>query len=124
MWNAIISSLFPLSNFRADLTDYRSFSPNDEKAFQKCLNQFFHFSVESNKWQSFQWVQNDLPADQVKKFYDLLPLDMQKHMKRHIWEINGSDNDMGIFFGDAVVRDDIKGELVKKAIAQCLKEVS
>lgn len=112
-WNAIVdffASLFKKSIVAEDI--------------QTKLDRFMHNRSEKHQWKAFQEAQNQLPADEVQMFYDLLPIDMQKHMKRHIWEINGNDNNMGIFFGDAVVRDDIKGELVKKAIAQCLKEVS
>lgn len=113
------ADLSPSYHFQVLLNESISGGRNQPEV---CLGDFLHLSKEKDKWKAFQLVQDKLSADQAKMFYDVLPEDMQNHLKRHIWEINGSDNNMGIFFGDAVIRDEIKGELVKKAIAKCAEE--
>lgn len=59
----------------------------------------------------------------VRAFYDLLPVDTQNHLERHIWiENDRNDNGQGLHFGRNVINENIQSELVLKAINKCLSE--
>ena len=87
--------------------------------YQQCLDKFLHVSRPFSKLLAFEWIQksSNVSPQEVKVFFAHLPVDMQNHLKRHIWEENGcQDNGMGICFGDFVIQEQIKSTLVEQAI--------
>ncbi len=92
---------------------------------QDALDKFSHLSSAKEKLHVFGRIQHssDVSADNTRAFYDLLPIDMQNHLKRHIWIENGrSDNGLWLDYGNQVVATDIKAEIIHRAIEACLAE--
>lgn len=63
-------------------------------------------------------------VDVTRSFYDLLGLETQNHLKRHIWIENGrNDNSLGYAYADSVIASDIKAEIIHRALDKFIQEV-
>jgi len=93
--------------------------------YEDALDKFSHISNAKDRIVMFKLIQNatEVPALTTRAFYDLLPVDAQNHLERHIWIENGRDDKgQGLQFGKNIINNDIKAEIVAKALDKCLSE--
>ncbi len=93
--------------------------------YEEALDKFSHISNLKDRVVMFKLIQNstEVPALTVRAFYDLLPVDTQNHLERHIWiENDRDDKGQGLQFGKNIINTDIKAEIVAKALDKCLSE--
>ncbi len=99
---------------------------NNSQVLNDALNKFSHLSGPKSQLEAFKMIQNAKTVDaaDARLFYDLVPVDAQNHLERHIWEENDkNDNGLGLGFGRLVIANEIKGDLVNKALVAHLKEI-
>jgi hypothetical protein len=92
--------------------------PADDSV-QNCLDMFGQIQSVASKLDVFKSVILADNSNQgiAKRFYDALPVFMQRIFKEQIWIANNrDDNNMGEGFGDHIVDTDIKGPLARAAI--------
>ena len=93
--------------------------------YEDALDKFSHIQVIRARMEAFASIQSspNTSAMTVRAFYDLLPVDTQNHLERHIWIENGRNDDgQGLQFGKMVINTDIKSDLVSRALQQCITE--
>jgi hypothetical protein len=121
------SSLFASAENDAARIDFIKNNLNalSGQVYEDALDKFSHISNPKEKVAAFKMIQNspDVTAEATKAFYDLLPVDTQNHLERHIWIENGrTDNSQGLHFGKNLINSDIKAALVSQALDKCLSE--
>ncbi|MBS0604909.1 MAG: hypothetical protein JSS60_07720 [Verrucomicrobia bacterium] len=93
--------------------------------YEEALDKFSHISNQKSRVEAFKLIQNstDVSGEVTRAFYDLLPVDTQNHLERHIWIENGrSDSGQGMQFGKNVINSKIKAAIVGQAIDKCISE--